>query len=259
MVVKVKKLKKLIEKLLDFVYPRKCIVCEKLFDIREKDRGVCKKCVKIFERPSGNTCLQCGRETKDAFCYVCKRISSGKIYKDNQFYYTKNYPVFVYNEASRVSIFELKYDKKLYILKGFEQLLSKYLEDNEIKADLIIPVPMHKKKEKSRGFNQAKLIGKLVSDITGIRYNQTAIIRNRNTSVQSNKTLSHRHENLEGCFSVINKEQIKGKVILLVDDIYTSGSTINMCAKELMQNGAKEVFSLTLSIVREQKEDIFEE
>ncbi len=253
------RVKSFFDRVIDLIFPRKCIVCENIFDIRAKEKGVCEKCIAIFEKPSGKTCPKCGRETEQEYCYVCRRMLAGKVYKDKNFYFTRNYPIFMYNEASKESIFSLKYSKNLFVLKGFEQILRRGIDGLDIKADIVIPVPMYKKKERKRGFNQAKLIGKLVSDITKIPYNEKIIIRNRNTGVQSNKTLRHRHENLEGCFSVIKQEKIVGKVILLVDDIYTSGSTINMCAKELMQSGAKEVISLTLSIVPEKKDQVYEE
>lgn len=235
--------------LLDLIFPNKCMDCKTLFEYGQENIGICDKCIEAYNKPSGNTCIQCGRETKDIYCEICSKFKSGKIYKDTKFYFVKNYPIFNYNHLTKVSIFELKYGGNLSTLKGFERILKKALVDIDLSSiDLIIPIPMNKKKQRSRGFNQAELLAEIVRDITGLDYNKNVIIRNRPTTVQSNKTPKMRYENLEGCFSVIDKKCIERKTILLVDDIFTSGSTINICSKELIENGAYAIYSLTIAI-----------
>ncbi len=259
MVKKMNKLYNFFDKILDLVFPKKCMVCKEIFDFNETSIGVCDDCIKIFKAPTGTTCKQCGKETEQEYCDICTKYLSGKLYKDNTFYFTKNYPIFIYNDSTKISIFELKYSKNLSVLKGFEKIINQRLKDLDFsKIDLIIPVPMYIKKERKRGFNQAKLFAKLVSNLTKINYNDKALIRHRKTTVQSDKTLSMRYANLENCFSVTDKNSIKNKTILLIDDIYTSGSTINMCAKTLIENGANEVFSLSISITNEKFDDNFE-
>ncbi len=245
-----KVLKILYNYLLDLIFPKKCMICKNIFDFGSDKRGICDQCIKIFEKPPKEGCVQCGKETKYQYCNVCSNLLKGKLYKDNKFYFKKNYSIFVYNEAAREPLLNLKYRKELELLEGFEKIIRLRLEEIDLpNIDIIIPVPMYHKKERKRGFNQAKLFSEIVSNIIKIEYNDKILIRNKNTTVQSNKNIKDRYENLENCFSVVNNDVIDNKTILLIDDIYTSGSTINTCAKELIQNGCKEVFSLTISII----------
>lgn len=241
-------------KLLDLIYPRRCMCCKNIFPFNE-NKYVCDDCLKIFKTPKDNTCIKCGRqlyenkEYNKTMCKFCVDFKNGKLSEDTTFYYVKNYPIFIYNDASKIPIFELKYGKKLQNLDGINVLIKNYLANIDLSfIDVVIPIPMNKKKLKKRGFNQAELIAKLVSDNIGKPYFNNIIIRNKNTSVQSNKSPKARYENLAHCFSVIKKESILNKNVLLIDDIFTSGSTINSSSKQLVLNGAKNVYSLTLSI-----------
>ncbi len=249
---------RLLEKLLDIIFPRKCMNCGEIFPFNSSVHGLCDMCMKIYEKPTGNQCVQCGREIHDdsTHCYSCIKYKGGKLFKDNIFYFENNFPIFKYNDITKISIFELKYSKNMYVIEGFKRLIENRITDYDFsKIDMIIPVPMHKDKEKSRGFNQAKIFAKIISDLSGIPYDDTSIIRTVNTTVQSNKSLQKRYENLEDCFTVPNPSSIKDKSILLVDDIFTSGSTINMSSKELVKNGVKKVFSMTISITSEKYDD----
>lgn len=253
------KIKEILNIFLDIIFPRKCIVCKDIIAFNIKKKGLCDNCIKIFKQPKGHICEKCGREIKEKYilennknyCDICKKVS-----KINRFYYTKNFPVFIYNDATKLSIFDLKYNSKFSVLIGFERLLELYLSNNNLPdIDIIIPAPMHRKKQRKRGFNQATLIAKIVSNITKIKFDDKILIRNKNTSIQSNKNIKQRYENLEDCFDMLKPDYIKNKTILIVDDIYTSGSTINTCAKKLIENGAKEVFGLTMSITEEKNDE----
>ncbi len=253
-----KKTNKFFQKLLDIIFPRKCMCCGDIFAFNSQVHGVCDMCMKIYKKPMGNKCVQCGREISDnhKHCYSCIKYKNGKLSNDSEFYFENNFPIFIYDDTTKISIFELKYNKKMHTIEGFKRIIESRISEYDFsKIDLVMPVPMHKKKEKERGFNQAKIFAKIISDCSGVPYNDTSIIRTKNTTVQSNKSLQKRYENLEDCFSVVNSDNIKDKVILLVDDIFTSGSTINMSSKELVKKGAKTVFSMTISITSEKYDD----
>ncbi len=253
-----KKVSNIFTKIIDIIYPKKCVVCKQIFDYGESNKGICDKCIKIFEKPKGNVCEICGRETENRRCSVCSKVLSGKLYGDKKIYFTKNYPLFLYNDATKIIIFDLKYNKKLYTISGFESIIKDGLKEIDLSCiDIVMPIPMYKKKEKIRGFNQAKIFAKIVCEMTGLEYNDKELLRIKNTTAQNNKSLRGRYENIEGCFKVLDSNKIKGKTILLIDDIYTSGSTINISSKELINNGAKEVYSLTLSITSEKNDEKF--
>lgn len=250
------RINQIISFLLNFIYPKKCMICKSIFDFNDKDFGLCEKCYHIFKNLSGDVCIKCGRplENPNDFynskhCTLCSDFLKGKFSSDNTFYFEKNYPMFIYNGATKNPILDLKYRQKLQNLEGFKKILRDNLQKIELNSiDLVIPVPMHKKKVKKRGFNQATLIANIVSELINKPLKTDVIIRNRFTSVQSDKSPRGRYENLENCFTCVKQNEILGKSILLIDDIFTSGSTINMTSKELINNGAKEVFSLTLAI-----------
>ncbi len=245
---------------MNVLYPSKCAICKGVFQYKDSKKGICERCIKIFEAPKGNLCVICGRPTENIKCSVCSKVLSGKLYEDKMIYFTKNYPLFLYNDATRIIIFDLKYNKKLYNISAFENIIKSRIDKiNLDHIDLIMPIPMYEKKEKIRGFNQAKIFAKITCDLTGIEYCENNLIRIKNTQAQNKKSLRGRYENVAGCFEVIDKGKIRSKKILLIDDIYTSGSTINISSKELIKNGANEVYSLTLSITIEKNDETFME
>lgn len=115
--------------------------------------------------------------------------------------------------------------------------------------DYIFPIPFYKSKLKIRGYNQSAIIAKMVSEITKIKYDSKIIIKIKNTANQSGLTKSLRGKNLKNSFHISrhNKKLIKGKKILLVDDIITAGSTINECSKTLIRNGVSEVIAISIA------------
>ena len=113
--------------------------------------------------------------------------------------------------------------------------------------DLIIPVPLHKKKLRQRGFNQAEIVAKEIGKLTGIPVDTTFITRKKYTTPQKQFGQSERKKNLAGAFAT-SRRVVHAKNILIIDDIYTTGSTIDSVANVLMKNGAEKTYFLTISI-----------
>lgn len=122
---------------------------------------------------------------------------------------------------------------------------SYYLNFSEY--ELLIPVPLHPKKLKKRGFNQAAILAKEVSKRHQILLDLFSLCRNRDSESQTNLTYRERKDNVKDAFSVKLSSKIKGKNILLIDDVYTTGATVNECSKVLLRAGAKKVDVLTLA------------
>lgn len=118
---------------------------------------------------------------------------------------------------------------------------------NGCEVDLILPVPLHSKRLRWRGFNQSVLLARQLSRAYGIPLHPYILSREKETPPQTQLSEDDRRRNVRGVFSVHGKEVIKGKNLLLVDDVYTSGATVNECSRALKQAGAKEVYVLTLA------------
>ena len=114
-------------------------------------------------------------------------------------------------------------------------------------ADLIVPVPLHPKRLRWRGFNQSLLLARQVSRLYEVPVDAFVLCRDRETAPQTQLTEDERRKNVRGAFAVRPVKSLKGKSLLLVDDVYTSGATVNECSRVLIRGGAKEVYVLTLA------------
>ncbi len=200
-------------KLLHFLYPTRCPVCGEFIDASER---FCQDCYNKLNRYNGSFTV---------------RGTSG---------FTS---VFVYDENISPAVMLLKNGvcgNADYALGG--ELADKLKKDGIAqKTDLIIPVPMHKKAKRSRTFNQAELIAKVIGESLGIPVCTNAVTKNKSTAAQKNLNRLWRQFNLKGAFEVTQKSLIENKRILLLDDICTTGSTFAEIAEVLLTNGAAEV------------------
>lgn len=146
-------------------------------------------------------------------------------------------------------IYQFKFHNKRYYANIFaEEIIKEYgewIEKNKIEE--IIPIPLHKSKRRKRGFNQAGLLAREISLMTGIPANEKAVFRLRKTKPQKILNPEERSRNLKGAFGVKKTWNVK-KTVLLIDDIYTTGSTINRVAAVLKKAGVQKVYFLTISI-----------
>ena len=147
-------------------------------------------------------------------------------------------------------IHSIKYNKKFLAGVLLGRLLAESLEEkiNTWKIDLIIPVPLHHLKKAERGYNQSEYIAKGISKQLGIRMQNNVISRVRYTQSQTTMTLKEREQNIENAFKVKRKKKIKGKNLLLVDDVITTGATIKECGNALKDNGANFVYACSTAI-----------
>jgi ComF family protein len=118
---------------------------------------------------------------------------------------------------------------------------------NACPAELIVPVPLHPKRLRWRGFNQSVLLARQVSAVYKLPLDPFVLQRYRETPPQTQLNEEERHKNMRGAFVADPDRPVSGKTILLVDDVYTSGATVNECSRTLKQSGAKEIYVLTLA------------
>ena len=239
-------MKKFFQKVLATIFPNhyKCITCGK--EINYNGFDFCDECIKNLPQINGKICLRCGEPLGSIanYCLNCK---------NSKHYFKKNLSAFTYEKPISDHIMNLKYKKKKYlgeIFTGF--LVQKYIELG-IMADVVIPVPLHPNRLKERGYNQAEIIAKPLSEKLNIPLVLDAIERVKDTPKQSlSKSHQDRALNIKDAFKIINKNQIKDKVVLLIDDVYTTGSTLSECAKVLLKAKAKEVYCLTVAHARQE-------
>ncbi len=231
--------------ILHFLFPPKCIGCQEI--LLPESRGeaslgsLCDECRGKLLVVGEPNCPVCGREIINR-CETCR----GEV-----FFYEKHTSVFYYESSVKPMIYRFKYGRKASYGKALGDLMYEYALKKNGRLfegiDCIVPVPLHQKRLRKRGFNQAALLARQLSKRTGIPAIE-ALERKRNTKAQSSLSSQGRQENIKDAFVLGKKIDVSLKKILLLDDIHTTGNTLNACAKVLVEAGAKRPDCLTLSM-----------
>ena len=239
----------IIEGLYNFVFPLDCKICEK--PIRcSNGYSICENCFKTIELIEHPYCIKCGKpllltdffkQNGKILCLDCKR-------KKYSFEFCRS--IGIYDKVLKKCIHLFKYYGEKKLAKPLGKLMVDYLlRNNEFKkkVDLIIPVPLHKDNLRKRGFNQSGLLSKIIGDYFSIPVGESVLIKKKTTLFQVNLSKKEREKNILKAFSVERPEEINGKNILILDDVFTTGTTVEECAKELIKSRANNIFVLTLA------------
>ena len=203
-------------------------------------------------------CGFCGKINNEFLCDKCKqKLQSEKLsqiddYKNQPVFFDEHYYLFKYKKDIRDYILKYKFDEKSYLYKSFSELFirdevfTKSFIDN---YDIIISVPIHKKRFRTRGYNQSDLIAKEISKKCSIEYSNKVLIKNNNIVAQSSlEDKLDRVRNIKNAFCAGEDiGLIKDKKIAIFDDVFTTGATVNECSKVLKQCGAKCVGVFTIA------------
>jgi competence protein ComFC len=136
------------------------------------------------------------------------------------------------------------------LAEGLAKFASRVLENEDALwwgLDAVVPVPLHPKRERERGYNHAQIIAKKLAEHKGIRLLDKQLLKVKNVPPQMSLAMEDRLRSVKGAFAVYNREETKDKTVLLLDDVYTTGATVRECSKILLGAGAKEVRALTLA------------
>lgn len=233
-----KLIKQIVNDIVSIIYPGHCMGCNKILNINES-KWICNKCMPQFELKEYIRCSVCGRIIyHSGKCRVC---NSEKIYFD------KGYSLLEYKDSVRNAVRQFKYKNMKSYGKYFGDLMSDYAVSKiNIKFDYVTAVPLHRKRLKSRGYNQAEILAKLVAIKLNTEYKKL-IVRDINTKPQNSLKKAERQKNIKNAFSLNKGISVKDKTILIIDDIFTTGSTINECSKVLKKNNAARVEFFALS------------
>lgn len=220
-------------KSVEFIYPRRCISCESIFEFSEEE-FICFKCSEKFKNLKSKRCQKCGRViNRDGKCRICNE--KGNIYFD------KGFSVFIYKGEIRESVKRFKYSGLYRYGDVYGKIMRDFAKNNiEMKYDYITGVPLHISKFISRGYNQSDILARFLGKAFGIE-SKSLLKRVKNTKPQNNMDRLNRRKNIKNAFKMKKNAEVKGKDILIVDDIFTTGATINECAKVLKRAGARKV------------------
>jgi len=234
-----------LEKIWEFLFPSNiyCICCESVID-KTRSYALCDRCVRKFHWLGKKTCVKCGKILEEGYvhdrCIDCRNM-------DHLF--VKGFTCTRYGLYERVLMMDYKYHDKAWIGRKVGDILADRMRGESFHPDLVVPVPIHKEREAKRGYNQVEIMARRYVALADLTLDNRLLIRTKNTLPMRNLGVSERIDNVRDAFTLRNGSEtiLVGKTILLIDDIYTTGSTADSCTQTLLQGGAKEVWLLTFA------------
>jgi ComF family protein len=228
----------MLPRLLDAFYPRRCVGCGGF-----SCEPLCARCEAMLPRVFAPTCLRCGAplgELPD--CSFCR----GYTYR-----FDRAVCVGLYEGPLRRAVIHLKFRRWLRAVEPLAALVVEMLTRSENatlrEADGLVPMPIHPFRRAQRGFNQAEEIARIVSQQIGMPLMARVVRRRFYRRPQVGLTGAERWQNVQGVFEVVQPEVVQGKRLLLLDDVFTTGSTFDACADALKRAGAAEVVAVALT------------
>ena len=227
----------------DLFFPRRCPICDR--PVKPYGQLICTECADVPQPVGDFTCRKCGKPVapEEEYCEDCRR-------KPHMFY--AGAAAFRYRSVSG-SLYRFKYEKRReyadYYCDILAQTLERFLEETgeEHRPEMLIPVPCSKARMRKRGYNQAALLAEGTARRAGIEVREDLLFRSKDTAAMRRMSAAERQNNLKKAFHVYGNG-VRLKSIILIDDIFTTGATIDACAGPLLEAGAKEVSFLTLAI-----------
>ncbi len=236
------------------IYPPICVSCNNVIKLSKNfdESFICENCLRDAREyiQTEDLCIKCSKpidikskqQVKEQKCEYCLEF-------EDDFYFEKNISVIEYNSYFAKMLRKFKFGYNKNVSSAFVKILENYLIDNkEIfnEYDYITCVPIYKNREKFRGFNQSELLGVKICEIVDKPFNKNILIKIKNTYPQTTVPQNERKNNIKDAIVLSDKYDIKDKRILLVDDVFTTGSTLNECAKILKENGCRNVSCFTI-------------
>lgn len=225
---------------MSLIFPRRCPICDNA--VAPFGELVCTNCLNKARIISGATCYKCGKPLNDdseEYCLDCKK---------HRHKYKTGRALFEYKSIAD-SIYRYKYKGRREYARWYGQCMAQQFGEwlCAIKPDALVPVPIHKSKFRSRGYNQAELLARELSFYTGIPTQSGLVERAKKTKPLKDYTPEERNNILRGAFK-LTVNDVKLDTIVIIDDIYTTGSTIDEIADIFAKHGVKNIYFLTLAI-----------
>lgn len=233
------------ERFWEFVFPSNiyCICCGSVID-QTRPYALCDRCIQKFHWLSKKTCQKCGKILEEGYvhdwCIDCQ---------NSNHIFVKGFTCTRYGLYERVLMMDYKYHDKAWIGRKVGDILADRMASETFRPDLVVPVPIHKERLAKRGYNQVELIARQYARLANLNINSRILIRTKDTLPMRNLGVTERIANVQDAFSILkgSEDVLGGSTILLIDDIYTTGSTADSCSQTLLKGGAKEVWLLTFA------------
>ena len=238
---------KIADDIRDMLFPVRCPVCDRPVRYQERKEGICTECRKRLPLIKNNRCFKCGRMLEkpgEEFCRDCRE-------RRTVHFYEKGLALCCYNDIMRESLYKMKYQGRREYAETYGRIMARYF-GNVIKrtgVEGIIPVPLHPKRERERGYNQAALLARAFGRESGIPVYENYLVRARHTPPMKSLSIAERQNNLKRAFKIRHND-VKLSIIIIIDDIYTTGSTIDAMSREFRKAGVERIYFMTLAIGR---------
>lgn len=219
----------IISRVVNLIFPRRCPVCQ---DVTPNSLLICPKCSKLITYVEEPVCMTCGKpftNEEQEYCYDCKQHPKS---------FQRNYAVFLYDDRTKISMAAFKYNNKREFADYFaREFMNQYgLKLLSLGVEVVTAVPIHKKKRRQRGYNQAEILGKKIAGLLELPFEGNLLTREINTLPQKELNNIQRVKNLQMAFraGVFHRNYY---AVLIIDDIYTTGATMEACTKALLGTG----------------------
>ncbi len=226
----------LLELVLDFLFPTRCFLCR-----RSAPSTFCDECRSRVSPIPSHACFRCshplGRGESGPVCRRCRKTKPS---------YKRALSAGLYEGVLRKAILLLKYRGKKRLTEPLAQMMALTWEAESLpRPDFIVPVPLHPAKLRKRGYNQSELLARRLGEKFKVAVNSTSLIRRRDTVPQNRLRKEEREKNVQGAFDVLPDSLPTDTLVLLIDDVMTTGATMRETSLALLKSGIREVYALT--------------
>ncbi|MDP8212994.1 MAG: ComF family protein [Candidatus Zapsychrus exili] len=242
-------IKDLLKGLTSLVYPPNCLICKQYISTQSFGGMLCTHCKNSVKFNIPTFCLKCSRYLGKKIKYpLCKECRQKKPYFDFV------WGCCLYEDPIKKLIHKFKYNQRTVLRYLFFELILSFISKYNLdiaQFDTIVPVPLFSTRLRERGYNQSYLLANEISKHFNINISRNSLIKIKNTTPQALLTEKERWTNTQGAFRIKSPDKFKGKAVLIIDDLLTTGATVSEIALTLKESGAQTVAALTLAITQE--------
>ena len=221
------------------LFPLRCPVCDRI--VKPYGEKICLECLGKLRPIAAPWCMICGKGLRENGT-LCRECAEGK-----KHVFQRGRILYDYRSAAK-SIYRFKYGGRREYGDFFGEEMARGLGGfiREMKPDGLVPIPLHRKRLLARGYNQSAILARVLGERLGLPVYENYLLRIKNTAPLKEQNSKERQNNLKKAF-LVGKNDVKLKTIILIDDIYTTGATADEAAQTLLDDGAREVYVVTLA------------